>query len=244
MLNASAALPRLPLTPIDHSVILSGHIPFPLPMTDEDSMFTLEWLKEVAMILYYVSLSITGPVALFGYLQAKKKEQQDREYRTYDELDNKFLAYQELALRHDLDLIEVPDASVALAGDRLRLKQELVTASCGFALFQRAFLMFHEQTNTFKARQWQGWDRLLTSFVRRAGVRHAWMICKLHFDTKFQALVDDRILALLEENHFDPAVIYAFRKTGLLLEEANEHRATETELANWNTALAEYRAAA
>ena len=39
-------------------------------------MFTMEWLKDAAMVVYYVSLSIMGPVALFGYLQAKKKEQQ------------------------------------------------------------------------------------------------------------------------------------------------------------------------
>jgi hypothetical protein len=201
----------------------------------------MEWLKEAAMILYYVSLSITGPLALFGYLRSKKKEQQDREYRTYDELDNKFLAYQELALRHDLDLIEAPDASIALAGDRLRLRQELVTASCGFALFQRAFLMFHGQSNAFKARQWQGWDRLLTSFVSRPGVRHAWMICKAHFDTKFQTFVDSRIATILEESQCAPAIIFAFNKTGLLLEDENEHRATDAERANWNSAVDEYR---
>jgi hypothetical protein len=204
-------------------------------------MTTMEVIKDVALVVYYLSLSITGPLALFGYLRAKQKEQQEREYRTYDELDNKFLEYQKLALHHDLDLIEVPDASVALAGDRLRLKHELVTASCGFALFQRAFLTFHGQSSTFKARQWQGWDRLLTSFVSRPGVRHAWLICKLHFDTSFQAFVDGRILTLLEEAGTDAAVLYAFRKTGLLLEEANEHRATEQELATWNAALEEHR---
>ena len=204
-------------------------------------MSKLELLKEIAQVLYYISLSITGPLALFGYLKAKEKEQQDREYRVYDELDNKFLAYQKLALAHDLDLIEAPDASPALAGDRLRLRQELVTASCGFALFQRAFLMFHGQSDAFKARQWQGWDRLLTSFLRRPGVRHAWQICKLHYDQEFQASVDERILAQLEEAGTDPAVLHAFRKTGLLLEEANEHRATEQELAAWKAALEEYR---
>jgi hypothetical protein len=207
-------------------------------------MLTMEWLKDAALILYYISLSITGPLALFSYLQAKKKEQQDREYRTYDELDNKFLAYQELALKHDLDLIEAPDASIAMSGDRLRLRQELVTASCGFALFQRAFLTFHGQSNAFKARQWQGWDKLLTSFVSRPGVRHAWMICKPHFDTTFQTFVDNRILALLEESQCDPAILYAFHKTGLLLEEANEHRASDAERARWNAALEEHRKAA
>jgi hypothetical protein len=201
----------------------------------------MELLKDIAQVLYYVSLSITGPLALIGYLRAKDKEQQEREYRVYDELDNKFLAYQKLALTHDLDLIEAPDASVALAGDRLRLKHELVTASCGFALFQRAFLMFHGQSDAFKARQWQGWDRLLTSFLNRAGVRHAWLICKLHFDQEFQTFVDDRLHELLEKAGTDPAILYAFRKTGLLIEEANEHRATEQELATWKAALAEYR---
>ena len=34
--------------------------------------------------------------------------------------------------------------------------------------------------------------------------------------------VDERILDFLEEVKADPAVIYAFRKTGMLLEEANE----------------------
>src|SRR5437588_5642763 len=94
------------------------------------AMTKLELFKDVAQVLYYLSLSITGPLALFGYLRAKEKEQQEREYRTYDELDNKFLAYQKLALQHDLDLIEAPDASAALASDRPRLKHELVAASC------------------------------------------------------------------------------------------------------------------
>jgi hypothetical protein len=208
---------------------------------DGEAMTRIKWLKNVAQVLYYLSLSITGPLALFGYLTAKHKEQLEREYRTYDELDNKFLEYQKLALQHDLDLIEAPDNSVTLSPDRLRLKRELVTASCGFALFQRAFLMFHGQSNTFKARQWKGWDRLLNSFLLRPGVRHAWQVCKPHFDTAFQALVDSRILKLLEEAGTDPAVIYAFRKTGLLLEDANEHRATEEEQATWKEALQEYQ---
>jgi len=94
----------------------------------------MQSVVSVAQVLYYISLSITGLLALAGYLRAKKREQEEREYRTYDELDNKFLAYQQLALKHDLDLIEVPDASPALAGDQLRLKHELVTASTPPAL--------------------------------------------------------------------------------------------------------------
>ena len=56
-------------------------------------------------------------------------------------------------LANDLDLIEAPDASAALGSNRLQYRRELVTASCGFALFQRAYLMFHDQAKPFKARQ-------------------------------------------------------------------------------------------
>jgi hypothetical protein len=35
---------------------------------------TLEQLRTVAQILYYIALSITGPLALFGYLRAKQNE--------------------------------------------------------------------------------------------------------------------------------------------------------------------------
>lgn len=54
-------------------------------------MPTLEQVHVVAQILYYVALSITGPLALVGYLRAKQNERREREYKTYDELDNKLL---------------------------------------------------------------------------------------------------------------------------------------------------------
>jgi hypothetical protein len=171
-------------------------------------MIDMDRLKDIALVVYYFSLSITGPVALWSYWRSKKKELEEREYRTYDELDNKYLEYQKLALEFDLDLIDLPDYSPELAGDRLRLKHQLVTASCGFSLFQRAFLMFHGQSDEFKTRQWQGWDRLLNAFLLRVPVRRAWEFCKLHFDTDFQALVDDRAATLLAQAEDESPVIF------------------------------------
>jgi hypothetical protein len=201
----------------------------------------LSLVKDVAQVVYYLSLSITGPVALIGYLRSKKTEQREREYRTYDELDNKFLEYQKLALQHDLDLIDLPDASLYISGDRLRKKHELVTAGCGFALFQRAYLMFHHHSGAFKKRQWKGWERLLTSFLSRIAVQDAWPICRAHFDSGFQAFVDDRLAARLEQEGCEPAVIHAFRTTGLLVRDHTEHTVSEEDLAAWRAALAEYR---
>src|SRR5208282_2405867 len=104
---------------------------------------TIQLIKDIAQIVNHLALSVSGPLALLAFLRAKRREQAEREYRIYDELDNKFLEYQKLALQHDLELIDVPDYHPLLLGDRLRKKQELVTCGIGFSLFQRAFLMFH-----------------------------------------------------------------------------------------------------
>jgi hypothetical protein len=203
-------------------------------------MIGMEYVKDIAQVVYYLSLSVSGPLALIGYLRSIRAERREREYRAYDELDNKFLEYQKLALEHDLDLIDLPDCSPFLAGDRLRKKHELVTATCGFALFQRAYLMFHDQSDAFKARQWAGWERLLTAFVARWSVRDAWQVSRHHFDRRFQAFVDDRIAAGLEQAGVEPAVIHAFRSTGLLVRDENEHTLAEEELASWRAALQEH----
>jgi hypothetical protein len=203
-------------------------------------MDTLEFLTGIAQIIYYIALSITGPLALLSFLRAKKREQREREYRVYDELDNKFLEYQKLALQHDLDLIDLPDAHPLLEGDRLRKKQELVACTLGFALFQRAYLMFHEQSDSFKRRQWEGWEASLEQFVRRWNVQGAWSVCRQHFDTGFQRFMDERIAAALEASGTSAATIYAFRKTGLLVRDDNEHALTQTDRAAWDTARAEH----
>jgi hypothetical protein len=205
-------------------------------------MSTLEWIREAAQILYYVALSITGPMALIGYWRAKKKEQEDREYKTFDELDNKFLEYQKLALAHDIDLIDVPDGDPILQGDTIRKKQQLVACAISFSLFQRAFLMFHHQTDHFKSRQWPGWEQFLTKFLTRDTVKDAWQIAKFRCDVRFRRYVDQKIVENLEAEGVDRAIIYAFKKTGLLIWDYNQHLATASDLARWQAVLKDYQA--
>lgn len=205
-------------------------------------MITLEQAHIVAQIFYYVALSITGPLALLGYFRAKQNEQREREYKTYDELDNKLLEYQKLALQHDLELIDVPDLSPALAGDRLRKKQQLVTCALAFSLFQRAYLMFHGQSDRFKARQWAGWNARLERFIHRDSTRDAWQVSRAQFDTGFQHFVDAKIAGQLQTTGVDPAIVHAFEQTGLLVWEYNQDLFTPEQLAAWEQALQAHRA--
>jgi hypothetical protein len=153
----------------------------------------METVKEIAQIIYYVALSIAGPLAVIGYLKAKKRDLLDKEYKTYDELDNRFFEYQKLALQYyDLDILDVPNNDPSLAFDKKR-KQEMVAYAILFSLFERAYLMFSNQADKFRQRQWSGWKHFLNDFLRRENVRTAWELSKETYDTDFQIFMDRKV---------------------------------------------------
>lgn len=153
----------------------------------------METIRDIAQIIYYIALSIAGPLALVTYLKAKKCDRQEKEYQTYDELDNRFFEYQKIALQYyDLDILDVPNNDPSLAFDKKR-KQEMVAYSMLFSLFERAYLMFSHQADTFRERQWSGWKHFLNDFIRRESVRTAWQLSKETYDTDFQLFMDRKI---------------------------------------------------
>jgi hypothetical protein len=205
---------------------------------------TLQTIKEVSQIINYLALSVSGPLAVIGYLRAKQREQAERQYRIYDELDNKLLEFQKIALAHDLDLLDVPDYHPYLTGDSVRKKHNLVASGLGFALFQRAFLMFHDQPDDFKRQQWRGWEQLLMRFLARLPVRDAWQLSKERYDVSFQNYINDKLVESMSADGTDPAVIRAFIATGMFIRDDTEHLFDEPTLRIWRAALDEHRDAA
>src|SRR5579862_6472024 len=153
----------------------------------------METVTTICQIIYYIAMSIAGPLAVIAYIKVKKSEQLEKEYQTYDELDNRFFEYQKLALEYyDLDILDVPNNDPSLAFDKKR-KQEMVAYAILFSLFERAFLMFSNQADKFRAKQWSGWKRFLNDFIRRESVRTAWQLSKETYDTDFQIFMDRKI---------------------------------------------------
>jgi hypothetical protein len=165
----------------------------------------MEEFKTIAQIIYYVAMSIAGPLAVIAYLKSKKEDRLAKEYKTYDQLDNKFFEYQKLALEYyDLDILDVPNNDPSLAFDKKR-KQEMVAYAILFSLFERAYLMFGNQADTFRQHQWSGWKHFLNDFLRRESVRKAWEISKQTYDTDFQKFMDKKIAAVLAKPSSDLA---------------------------------------
>jgi hypothetical protein len=157
----------------------------------------METAIQITQIIYYIAMSIAGPLAVIAYITTKKTERLEKEYQTYDELDNRFFEYQKLALEYyDLDILDVPNNDPSLAFDKKR-KQEMVAYAILFSLFERAYLMFSKQADTFRQRQWSGWKHFLNDFLCRESVRTAWELSKSTYDTDFQIFMDRKIASVL-----------------------------------------------
>ena len=66
----------------------------------------LDYLDAISKIVIILGL----PLAFIQYKITKRKEKRDREYGTYNALDEKYLEYQRLCLRFPyLDIFDLPD---------------------------------------------------------------------------------------------------------------------------------------
>ena len=153
----------------------------------------MDAVRDVAQIVYYITLSVAGPLALIEFLKARNADRRANEYKIYDELNDRFFEYQKIALEYyDLDILDVPNNDPSLAFDKKR-KQEMVAHAMLFSLLERAFLMFHQQEDQFRLRQWSGWKHFLNDFIRREAVRTAWRVSRETYDTDFQQFMDAKI---------------------------------------------------
>ncbi len=62
----------------------------------------------------------------------------------------------------------------------------------------------------------------------------------LFFNMPHQEVVEHVMVEAMKQAGFDPAIIYAFEKTGLMVTEANEHLISDVDLEKWNEAVTEY----
>ena len=158
-------------------------------------MTDLETLKNVLEILSYVVILLGIPAGLFQYYKKSRKEILDREYGTYNALDEKYLEYQVICLSHPyLDIFDVPDKNpVKLSSEQV--KEELIAYTILFAIFERAFLMYHDQSTAIKERQWTGWEHYVDSYCARKNFRSAWALSGITFDSHFQDYMKTRLAA-------------------------------------------------
>jgi len=166
--------------------------------------FDFQGIKDLFELLSYVAILLGIPAGLCQYYRSVKKEQQDREYGTYNALDEKYLQFLTLCFKHpELDVFEVPDAAPRPL-DETQKKQELIALTMLISICERAFLMYSDQSTAVKRRQWSGWDGFIREYCRRENFRRALARAGGGFDLGFEEYIR-RVLAETESEAAEKA---------------------------------------
>lgn len=135
------------------------------------------------------------PLGLIQYFRATRKEQRDREHRAYHEVDEKYLAYQRLCLAHpELDVWDLADPP-APGEEATRGKREQQMFAILSSVFERAFLMYADESSDLKSAQWRGWHGYIDSYCRRPNFRAFWRTGMGTYDARFERYMRDRLEA-------------------------------------------------
>src|SRR5581483_4136258 len=119
------------------------------------------------------------------YYVDTRRQQTARDYEAFDALDEKFLMFQRMCMAYpELDVFDVPDANPTPLTPQQK-KQEIVLFTMLFAIFERAYLMYHAQTKKIMQRQWEGWKQYMEQFVGRGNFREAWKVSGQTYDSEF-----------------------------------------------------------
>jgi len=154
--------------------------------------FLVEY-KDVLESLSYIALLVGIPFGIYQYYRAKKREQLDREYGTYNSLDEKYLEFLNLCFQHpQLNIFDIPDETPDKV-DTQQLKQELIAFTILFSILERAFLMYHDQSTEIKRKQWSGWEEYIGDYCLRENFRSAWLINGKSFDLDYQSYMEGRM---------------------------------------------------
>jgi hypothetical protein len=119
-----------------------------------------------------------------------RREQLDREYGTYNALDDKYHDFLNLCLqRPRLDIFDIQDAKPLPLSDEEK-KEELIIFTILISIFERAYLMYFRQSSKLRRRQWSGWEDYIRDYAKRKNFQEAFRISGITFDTDFQVFMN------------------------------------------------------
>ena len=151
--------------------------------------------KDIVEMAGWAFAVVSVVIALWRYWTAKVREQKDRDYGTYDALDDKYYEFTKLCFEHPkLDIFDLPDKAPGALTDT-EAKQQLVAFSLLFQILERAYLMHLDRDSAESKGQWEGWELFVDRYCRRQNFRDAWSRLGAEWDPRFMAKMNERMSA-------------------------------------------------
>lgn len=130
------------------------------------------------------------PVGIILYFLNKRKERLEREYGTYNALDEKYIDYLKLCLDNpDLDGADIPKTETVPLTEAQRYR-ELVMFSILLSIMERAFLMYKDKSENVRQAQWRGWESYIRTWCTRPNFANALPKIEAQFDEDFIAYLN------------------------------------------------------
>lgn len=150
-------------------------------------------IKDIVEIVGWAFAVASVAIALWRYWTAKVREQKDRDYGTYDALDDKYYEFTKLCFEHPkLDIFDLPDKAPGALTDT-EAKQQLVAFSLLFQILERAYLMYEDRDSAESEEQWKGWELFIDRFSKRQNFRDAWDQLGAEWDPRFAKMMNEKI---------------------------------------------------
>ncbi len=159
-------------------------------------------LAEALELASYAVVVLGVPTGIFQYVQAQRREREDRERHIFDAISASYVEFQQLCLERPwLDVFDIPDERPAELTP-LQRKEEVIAFAVLFSIFERAYLLYSEHPTPITSGQWREWDAHIRGYFRRVNFRGAWRQGSSSYDPRFVAYME-RIER--EEAPADPA---------------------------------------
>jgi hypothetical protein len=149
-------------------------------------------VKDVFELLSYIATVAGIPLAIGLYYREKSKERREREYATYNALDEKFIDFLKLCFDNPDLQLEYPINSIERRTPEQEAKQ-LILFSVLVSIFERAYLMYKDQSTNTKKKQWKGWEEYLRYYISLKDFRQRWREISETYDEDFLKYVEELI---------------------------------------------------
>lgn len=148
-------------------------------------MTDLENVKNVLEASSYAVTILGVPIAIYLFYQEKRKERKEREYGTYNALDDKYIEFLNLCLQNtDLNIYYVKrNDNVDLTLDQER--KQLIIFEILISILERAYLMYEDQNTLIKKEQWEGWNIYMYEWMRQENFKNSWKILGKQWEFNF-----------------------------------------------------------
>lgn len=134
----------------------------------------MEETKLYLEIATYITTLLGIPAAIYVYLQEKKKARKEREYGTYNALDDKYIEFLNLCLDNtDLDIYHIEREELDNYSTE-QVSREIIIFEILISILERAFLMYRDQSSKIKKEQWEGWNAYMEDWLQRENFQRAW----------------------------------------------------------------------